>query len=57
MFEILTGGQVPWMLELQAEPQLSEHDAFIDMLLRKPAPQPTLLGKRADFAAPMERAL
>jgi hypothetical protein len=51
MFEILTGGQVPWMLEMQADPQLNEHDAFIDMLLRTPAPQPTLLGERACYRA------
>ncbi len=45
MFEILTGGQAPWMLEMQAEPRLNEHDAFVDMLLQTPAPQPTLLGQ------------
>lgn len=47
MFEIVTGGQAPWMLELQAEPLLNEHDAFIDMLLRMPPPRPTLLGEWA----------
>jgi hypothetical protein len=45
MFEITTGGQAPWALELQAEPLLNEHDAFIDMLLRAPPPRPTLLGE------------
>jgi hypothetical protein len=49
MFEITTGGQAPWVLELQAEPRLNEHDAFIDMLLRVPPPQPTLLGEQNFF--------
>ena len=47
MFEITTGGQAPWALELQAEPMLNEHDAFIDMLLRVPSPRPTLLGEKS----------
>ena len=44
MFEIVTGGHAPWMLEMQAEPLLHDDDVFIDMLLRTPQPQPTLLG-------------
>jgi hypothetical protein len=48
MFEILAGGQPPWMLEMQAEPLLNHHEAFVDMLQRTPPPQPTLLGERRD---------
>ncbi len=33
------------MLELQAEPLMNKHDAFIDMLLRMSPPPPTLLGE------------
>jgi hypothetical protein len=44
MFEIVTAGQAPWMLEMQANPSLKDQDAFIEMLLKEPPPQPTLLG-------------
>jgi hypothetical protein len=47
MFEIATDGQAPWMLEMQANPVLNEIDAFVEMLLSRPPPQPTLLGEKA----------